>query len=280
MPRIMKQRPTVNGPTATVPSESAWDLVDRVRLLVYGQSGTGKTTFWSTFPGPILALLCSGGNKPGELRSIDTPENRKKIHPVVISSSDQYYHELANSARYETIVLDHASGFSDMLLQEIMKWDKMPAQKPLIGDNRRTWGEVARLGKEAFLALLNVPHKHVVFVAQERTFGESDGNSDVMQAMVGPALTPALAGWLTPACDYVVQTFKRARYEMKTTTVAGKEVVQRQRAGGVEFCLRCEQHDVYQTKFREPSRGKHLPDVLVDPTYGKIQEVLQQSCNG
>ena len=57
-----------------------------IKMCVYGRSGTGKTTFWGSFPGRILALMCSGSDPSGELRSINTPEHRKKIDAVLIKS--------------------------------------------------------------------------------------------------------------------------------------------------------------------------------------------------
>src|SRR5262245_12287987 len=79
---------------ATVAAQAAdgddpWGAANRLSVLVYGQSGTGKTTFAATFPGRTLWLLCSGGHKPGELRSIDTPENRRRIRAQIIRETGQ-----------------------------------------------------------------------------------------------------------------------------------------------------------------------------------------------
>jgi ABC-type polar amino acid transport system ATPase subunit len=41
-----------------------------IKMVLYGSSGSGKTTLWATFPKPILAIICSGGFKSGELRSV------------------------------------------------------------------------------------------------------------------------------------------------------------------------------------------------------------------
>ena len=83
-----------------------------------------------------------------------------------------------------------------------------------------------------------------------------------------------LTGWLNPACDYVVQTFKRPRMEKKTISINGVKNVITERGKGVEYCLRCEPHEVYMTKFRLP-KGTKLPDVLVDPDYDKVLKVIQ-----
>lgn len=260
--------------------KSAWDLAASVRMLLYGASGTGKTTFAATAPGPILWLVCSGGNSPGELRSIDTPEYREKITPVVVESSSQYEEELGRSGNFATIVLDHSSGFSDLLLREIMGVDEIPVSKFRKASKGESWslvsqqqyGQLSIKCKEAFRDLLNLP-VNVVIIAQERVFGD-EATGEIIKPTVGAALTPSVTGWLNPACDYVVQTFKRPKMEQVKRMVGTKEITTTQRARGVEYCLRTEPHDVYMTKFRLP-RGHALPDVIVDPTWDKVEAVIR-----
>lgn len=277
MPPVVKRQSPTPYAAPDIPNgvQSAWDSTDHVRMLLYGASGTGKTTLWATFPGPILALVCSGGSRPGEMRSINTPEYRKKINPLIVRDTAAFGGLLEDAGRYKTVVLDHASGLSDLVLKEILGLDAIPAQKSWGLASQQQYGQLALRCKEMFRALLNLP-AHVVIVAQERTFGGGDdaGASDVITPTVGPALTPSLAGWLTPACDYVVQTFKRPVLETRTLTVAGKEVEQKVRGKGVEYCLRCEPHDVFMTKFRVPL-GHAIPDVIVNPTFGKINAVIR-----
>lgn len=273
-PRIQK---TTAGPAkpAPRPTADAWDLIDTVRLLVYGQSGTGKTTFWATFPGPILALICSGGNKPGELRSINTPEHREKISPRIVTDSGQLKELLVEARDYATVVLDHVSGLQDLTLKEILGLSELPAQKGWGMASQQQYGASTLQCKEHLRSMLNLPG-NIVIVGQERTFGGRDEgiDPDLVKPTVGAAVSPSLANWLNPACDYVVQTFKRPKMIHTRSKVGNKEVVTAQRGKGVEFCLRTEQHDTYMTKFRVPL-GRPLPDVIVDPTYDKIMEILQ-----
>ena len=276
MPTITKQvkQQTNHRLTTSVgKGGSAWDLVASLRILLYGQSGTGKTTFAATMPGPILWLICSGGNKPGEMRSIDTPEYRKKITPVVINSSADFRANLpTDGGDYATIVLDHATGFADLLLKEILGIDELPAQKGWGLAQQQQYGQLALMCKESFRAMLNLP-MHVVIIAQERTFGDDSSNSDIIKPTIGAALTPSVTGWLNPACDFVLQTYKRPRMEETITKVAGKEIRQLKRGKGVEYCLRTEAHDVYQTKVRVP-KGIELPECITDPDYDKLMAII------
>lgn len=250
-------------------------MIQSLHCLVYGESGTGKTTFASTFPGPILWLVCSGGNKPGELRSIDTPENRGKITPVVINSTQQMAAEVKRGAGFATTVLDHASGLADLTLKEILGLDELPAQKRWGLAQQQQYGEQALRLKETFRALLNLPG-NVVILAQQRTFGGKDDglDPDLLKPTVGAALTPSVTGWLNPACDYVLQTYKRPKYATRKNVVAGKTIETQERVRGVEYCLRCEPHDVFMTKFRLP-RGRELPESIVDPDYVKLIAVIE-----
>lgn len=258
----------------TSPSnDDIWGQIDTLRMLLYGESGSGKTTLWATFPGPILALICSGGRKPGELRSINTPEYRKKITPRIVNSSDDLAKYLEEAENYATVVLDHSTGLADMKLKEILGIDELPVQKSWGMASQQQYGQLSIQCKESFRALLNLPG-NIVIVAQQRTFGgETDGNSEAIAPTVGAALTPSVTGWLNPACDFVVQMFKRAKMVRKEAEIGGKKVVTWERGKGIEYCLRTEPHDIYQTKFRIP-KGQPLPDVIVDPSYEKILKLI------
>lgn len=263
--------------TPTNKSSSAWDLIDTIRLLLYGESGTGKTTFWATFPGPIMAAICSGGNKPGELRSINTPEYRKKIDARVISASSQFKDviEEARKGGHQTLVLDHVSGLQDLVLKEILGIDELPAQKHWGLAKQQDYGQCTMMCKEFLRSMLNLPC-NVVIVGQERTFGGKEDEApsdDMIKPTVGVAVTPSLAGWLNPSCDYVIQMFKRPKMREVKRVVGKKTVVTHVKEKGVEYCARTEVHECYMTKFRIPGGVK--VDAIVDPTYDKLNRIIK-----
>jgi hypothetical protein len=280
MPRVTRETPGGNSKGRT----RAGGVLDRIQpasfspdqdiqVLLYGRSGSGKTTLWGTFPKPILAVVCSGGKKPGELRSVMTPENKGKIFQVVLERS-QELHDLAEHAaetgKFRTVVLDHAGGLESLVLKEILGLDEMPQQRSWGLASREQYGQCTFQCKEAIVKLLNLD-TNLVVVAHERTFkGEDD--SDVIQPHVSTALTPSLTGWLVGAFDYVGQTFLRQKVEMRVRKIAGQEVERPVRTGGVEYCLRTGPDATYATKFRVP--GKPPPDVIVSPTYEKIVSVI------
>lgn len=261
-------------PPKSAGTESVWDMVQTVRMLCFGVSGTGKTTFAASHPGRIKWLVCSGGKKPGELRSIDTPENRKRIHPVVLNESEDFKRELGDLDEYDAVVLDHASGLADILLKEILNVDELPEQRGWGTASQQQYGQLALQCKESFRALLNAPCD-VIVIAQERVFGGADdGGSEIIKPTIGAALTPSVVGWLNPACDYVVQTYKRPKMVKKTITLNGKPQERNERVKDqVEYCLRTGPDDVVMTKFRVP-RGTELPHSIVDPSWSKFLKII------
>jgi hypothetical protein len=255
----------------------------------------------------MLALICSGGGRPGELRSINTPEHRAKISPKVVAwmtppepdvqaayckahnlapaHVTSFAEALTDAARYKTVVLDHASGLADLILKEMLGLEDFLHAKYRVAGKGESWsvvtqqqyGQLAIECKEAFRKMLNLPN-NVVIVAQQRTFGgKEDGAgamSEIIKPTVGAALTPSVTGWLNPAVDFVVQMFKRPRMVANETMIGEEKVVTYSRGQGVDYCLRCEPHDVFTTKFRLP-RGLVLPDVIIDPTYEKLAAVIR-----
>lgn len=281
MPTISKQKPTQKKTTRRKTGGIAdrikpigFDDDEGIKINVYGRSGTGKTTFWATFPGPILSLIVSGGNKPGELRSIDTPEYRKKISQIALEKSSditEIIDHQKETGEFATIVLDHATGLQDMILKEILGLDELPAQLGWGIAQMQHWGQCSLQMKNYLRALLNLDC-NIVIVAQEREF--EGGDSDLLMPHVASALSPSVTGWLNPAVDFIVQTLVRGESKEVTRKVAGKSVTKTERTGKVEYCLRVAPHEVFTTKFRAP-KGKELPEVIVDADYDKLMKLIK-----
>lgn len=268
------QPKTVPPPSVNGSADNGWPD-DSIQLLIYGDSSTGKTRLWGTFPGPVLTLLCSGGNKPGELRSIDTPENRRKITPRNITTSEQFCEEAARAGSYETVVLDHVTGMQSLLLKEHLRLPDLPAVQRWGMGTQADWGAVNQKTIEMLREVMNLA-KNFVIVGHEKIFKgkEESGMEGVVKPFVSVAVSPQVAIWIQGAISYAVQTFKRPKMTKSYLEVNGQQIETEQRAKGVEYCARTEEHDVFYTKFRVPP-GHRLPEVIVDPTYDKIQRVLQ-----
>jgi hypothetical protein len=247
-----------------------------LRCLIYGRSGSGKTTLAATFPAPILWIVCSGGKKPGELRSVNTAENRKRIKKVVIEKSSdlkEIIEHVQDSGSYKTVVLDHVSGLQDKVLSEVLGLEELPAQMGWGVAKQQDYGTMSLQVKTLLRELMNID-ANVIMVGQERE-SHVEETSDLITPTVGVALTPSLAGWLNPACDFIMQTFIRPKMVKRVVKIGNKDNISYVRGTGVEYCLRTGPHDVYVTKFRCP-KGIELPECLVDADYDAIMELINQ----
>lgn len=283
MPKIAKQ--AGGAPKKGVVKKATGTIADRIlpmqfddyiKILIYGRSGTGKTTVAGTFPGKILWLICSGGNDPGELRSLNTAANRGRIEQLVIEDSDtlrQVLEYQKENRVYDAVALDHVSGLQNLILKEVLGLDEIPATKSWGLARQQDYGTCNTQTIEYLRAFLSLPECNRIILGQERE-RESTDNSEIVTPYVGVALQPGTANWLYPACDYIVQTFIRNKMESKTTKINGKESTVTVRGKGVEYCARTGPHDVFTTKFRVAD-GSKLPDVIVDPNYNKLLKLIR-----
>jgi len=252
-----------------------------IKMALYGRSGTGKTSFWGSFPGPTLAILCSGSNQSGELRSLNTPAMKKKIKKFTLQTSEEIFDLLSEieEDEFATVVLDHASGFQDLVMSDIIG-ERIPEQKSWGIATREQWSQGSHVVKEALRELMGLK-SNVVIVAQEREFTFSEDASEVIMPYVGCSLTPSAAGWLHQAADYIVETFKREEVKKVTKRIGkgpkAKTITKEVQTGKIEYCLRTGPHTVFTTKFRmSKDSNLKLPEVVVDPDYRKIQALLDQ----
>lgn len=252
---------------------------DGIKICLYGRSATGKTTLSATFPKPALTVVCSGGNKPGELRSINTAEYKKTIKQVALEHPDELV-ELTNylpTSEFKTVILDHVTGLQDLVLKTILGVEELPAQKKWGIATQQQYGQCTALCKELLRGMLGLSC-NVVIIAQEREFNTDGDVSEFIMPTVGAALSPSLTGWLNSSVDYICQTFIRQKEEERSSEVKvgdkTKTVTRRVKVKGTEYCLRTSPDPVYTTKFRIP-KGADLPDVIVDPTYSKLHNLIQ-----
>lgn len=271
-------------------SGSVWDDVtplselfgtdSGIKIMLYGESGSGKTTLWATFPAPILTVVYSSSEEPGELRSVNTKENGKRIHQKIAKSSQDLVDLCADAVQrgYKTVVVDHVTGFQDKVLEEVIG-RPVAEQKGWGIATQQDYGQCTLICKDKLRRLLDLP-LNAVIIGQER-FNEKKEDSELVQPKAGVATTPSLAGWLNSSVDYIANTFVRAKTRQRTIEVVkGKKQVVTEpvllsdgRTPAAEYGLRISPNAAYMTKFRVP-KGGTLPPAILDPTYDKIMAVI------
>lgn len=298
MPRATATKPNRRKSTAakrTTPSnEGTGSVLDRIasletldfegiKLGIYGHSGTGKTRAIGSFAelGPLLHMICSS-NRDGEARSI---RGTKGVDIVTVQEPDdltELVDHASSSGKYSTIVLDHVTEFTNLTLSRIIGLEKLPEQGSWGMAQRDQYAQLGLQVKEYLRTLFDFPG-NVIVVGQERVYGgteDSDDDYDI-KPTVSIATTPSIAGWIAPACDYFIRTYKRQQTIIKQSTVGkgtkAKKIEKKVLTNKVEYCLAVGPDPIYMTKFRVP-KGLSLPNNLVveedQSVYGLLKKYL------
>lgn len=291
MPQVKKQTAISSGKTKTKHLNGS--LLSRaqpvldvdsggVKINLYGRGKTGKTRTVSTFPKPIIIIGGEDGTR--SIRSvkgidfvpviIDGSKNPPKDGKFIyLKEMEDFVEEIRNSD-YATIAVDTASSLSDIFLANILGLAEIPAQKSWGMATREDYGQLGLQMKTVLRKILQLPI-NVVITAHERNF-QDDAESDLIFPSVGSALSPAVAGWLDGAVEYICQTFIREETVNDTITIGkGKNATTETtetKTGKCEYCLRIGPHPVYKTGFRLPPNFI-LPDVI-SPNYESIMSVI------
>lgn len=104
-------------------------------LIIYGESGAGKTTLAGTLQDsvhgdPLLLLDCEGGTDSIAHRTID------KVELDTWTKAEKVIRELQRGCSYKSISLDHMTKLIEMCLNDIKK------RKPSVRDPRQWYGEL------------------------------------------------------------------------------------------------------------------------------------------
>jgi len=162
-----------------------------VKALVYGPTGSGKTSIAKTMPKPVLVLDFEGG--------ILSLLNTEGILVCPIKSTEdllQTVRELQSDAQFRSVVFDGLSIFVKRRVQELRG-----------SKERVTWDEWQKLTNEvraAVLPLLQL-RKHLLLTCLPRWIREKDERGRDVGPIIGATidLTPALRNDLVAACDFV-----------------------------------------------------------------------------
>jgi phage nucleotide-binding protein len=231
---------------------------------VYGRSGTGKTTFASTFPKPILLLDIEdhGTSSIADVAGIDVISITRwsEFGEVYDLVTDNKY-----KTKYKTIVFDTISQMQLIGANHVLAKKRKPTVIQIDWGTMtmQDWGDLGAMMKEQITLFRNLPLE-VVFLAQER-ITNNDEDSGVLAPEVGPALSPAIASHLNACVDVIASTFiKRRRRKVNNKTVEIDPI----------YSMRIGPSPVYVTKVRKPKLIQ-LPNEIDDPTYTDVIEIIR-----
>jgi phage nucleotide-binding protein len=203
------------------------ELVEQqgAKLLVYGESGVGKTTLCKTAPGKTLVVSMESG-----LLSIKDAPNLDAIEVKEASEIEQIAELLENKTLdYDTVCLDSVTEMAEILLSQ---------EKAKSKDPRRAYGEVIEVMIKTMRRFRDLP-MHVVFIAkQSRERDESSGMFHYQPMMVGAKLPTQIPYFFDEVL--VLRTFDDENEEGKTVTSRwlqtkiGQNYIAKDRSGKLE----------------------------------------------
>lgn len=147
----------------------------KIKALIYGASGSGKTTFASTAPKPIFASAENG------LLSIADKEVPYVEIKTIKDLSDLLTHLKTQPHDFKTVVIDSITEINDVIKEEIEK--KKGGQMTL-----PDWGVLSKKINKIIRAFRDLP-MHVIFIAQENNIVDEDKISKIVPSLNGKAAT-------------------------------------------------------------------------------------------
>lgn len=249
---------------------------EAITAIFYGRSATGKTTLAGTFP---------------KVLHLDIREESKKVLKNVSglkSASIEDWQELQDMFWYlkkgghgfKTVVIDTAGQAQMLAVEEVMRKHKKKGKPGDWGTmSQRMWGEVSTMCKELFLNYRDLKKDgiNICFIAHDRIFkateDEGEDEDDVVSKIaphVGPALSPSIVSTLNAAVDLIGETF----IGEELITVKDKKTGKKKTKKEVEYYLRIGPNSSHITKVRKPKSGNKLPEMIKDPDYKKLTQLL------
>jgi len=212
----------------------------KLKLLVCGASGSGKTHFAGTFPRPFFFDFDGGmltlKGKDIDYETIHSYEHFKKLAD-----------KIENDDKYETIVLDSLTRLSDLLMDRIQELNHSSDKPPTIPEYGIFFANMRRL-IEQFLLL----DKNVIFTAHEELIKDEVTGSVEAVPLIATKIRFRLSNYFDEAV-YLSVTKKKGVPIYTLSTVGDRK------RGYVK------------------SRLGILPPVIEDPSYDKLLVYMTNS---
>lgn len=242
---------------------SAADIPQDITALIYGRSGTGKTTLAGSFPPNVLIL-------DFKERGTDSIRDIPGVKVLFMESwddlQDVFWSLESGNHDYSTVVLDTVSGMQDLAIDNAKIQSGKSSDSPT---TQKMWGEVSGSMKEIIFQFRDLP-MNVVFLAHERV-KEADSEDEMDEGQldpeVGPNVIPSVSKTLCAAVKVIGNTYIKQSFKKKKNSP-------RETKRTVEYCLRTGPHPFYLTKIRT-SKSNKVPEYIPDATYVKITDVIK-----
>ena len=151
-----------------------------VKLLVYGQSGAGKTSLIRTLPNPVV-LSAEGGLL--SIQDADIPFIEIKTMDD-LTEAYEWCKSSSEAGEFQSVALDSISEVAEVVLNYEKKQTKDP---------RQAYGTLAEQMTDIIRAFRDLPNKHVYFSAKMEKSADEQGRVLFNPAMPGKSLTQGIS---------------------------------------------------------------------------------------
>lgn len=267
----MKSGKRMSGKSSSLEFRDIGDIKRATSMCIYGRSGSGKTTFAASAPGPILYIDVKdeGTASIADVKGIKVFEVEE-----FADFEDVYWYLHENPKKFKTVIIDTVTQLQTMIVNEVGSKNK---KRP--GDwgsmSQKDWGNVAAKLKEWLgnFRDLTARGMNVIFIAQDRTFNlseEENENTSMLAPEIGPALSPSVVKALNASVSVLANTFIRENER----TVTDKKTGKKRKVKDIEYCLGVGPSALYTRKLRKP-KSVELPDVIVDPEWEEVISIME-----
>lgn len=259
MPKIVEQ--TKNGPMSSNPPQmvgaapaTAGSILgtaipvadlreDWIKICLYGRNRVGKTTLACCFPKPLLLVSFEPSETGGAMSVTKVPgvsylriSNKALINPVTRTKEKIWGSqkalmlaaELRHNNPYKTVVVDTATSYQDLILQEIMGLSDVPEMLSWGMVSEEQYRDRSSKTREALRPFLDLTC-NVVVCAQEKDHNPPKDRSQSkltrgmqLDSFFAADLGGATVKWLHDACGYIGQLYEDEVTETKTVSTGVK----------------------------------------------------------
>jgi phage nucleotide-binding protein len=259
--RIAKKKKVAKTTSILDKIKPVTELKTNLVMMVYGRSGTGKTHFGSTFPKPILFI---DTNERGT-ETIALEEDIDVVRVTEWAEMDELYWALfdkTTDVQYASIVIDQVSNLQDIGMAEVLRKGRKGRDETF---TQRNWGQLSGMLKQFISDFRDLSDNYnLLLIAHERVNEGGDDEDEAIEPSIGARVMPSVSAFLDGAVDSIGSTFIKERWETED-----KEEVRH-----VDYCMRIGPHAFYSTKIRRPVSAGPIPELIVNPTYKKIKDLV------
>jgi len=233
----------------------ASELPQNQNMLVYGDSGVGKTRFASSAPKVLMIDVNDKGQD----------SVRRDLNPDFIlieywrEINDIYWFQQEGDHDYESVGIDTVSNLQNICMDFVLGDEAArDASRDPDMPSRQAWGKVGKLMRTQIINFRNLP-LNTIFVAQLRAKQTGDDEDDESEIIYGPEVSPSIEKTLKAAVGTIGYLTKReVVIRNKKTKTARKEIRRRLLLGDSERYISKDRNGVFPEHIDAPDLAEML----------------------